>query len=323
MISIVTPAYNAEKFIAATIESVQSQSIQDWEMIVVDDQSKDRTREIVLEKSKLDSRIRLVDNPSKGVSNTRNTGIRQAQYEWIALLDADDLFLPSKLEQQLAAAREHPDVIVWGTFAHNAGADGKVFDVACDGPPSIDAYHASRRRNQVILLKTSTTMFRKEHALEVGGFDPNYDGIEDIEFWSRLAELGPIVTLPEPLIIYRFHPNSLTVHMIRNQIVSIRFLAERRARRLRGEDISYAAFVERDRHRNPLARLATELNIYAFAYWRKAGLMFTNGRWVPGLGCLLVSFLSNPFVIGYRMVRKVYRPLARRFRRDSTRGQVQ
>lgn len=103
MVSIITPTYNCGRFIAETIRSVQAQTYQDWEMIIVDDCSTDNTASVVMPFVENDQRIRyIVNERNLGAALTRNRALREAQGEYIAFLDSDDLWLPEKLEHQLA-----------------------------------------------------------------------------------------------------------------------------------------------------------------------------------------------------------------------------
>ena len=107
LVSVITPMYNAEKLIAKTIESVQAQTYQNWEMVIVDDVSTDGGSKIVGEYAQADSRIRYLRHESnQGVSKTRNTALQNARGQYVAFLDSDDLWKPDKLEKQLAFMKE-------------------------------------------------------------------------------------------------------------------------------------------------------------------------------------------------------------------------
>lgn len=107
LVSIVTPSYNASSFIKETIQSVQSQTYKNWEMIIIDDVSKDNTCELIKEEIKKDNRIRLIElQENGGAAIARNTGINNAKAKYVAFLDSDDLWLPEKLEKQLAFMQE-------------------------------------------------------------------------------------------------------------------------------------------------------------------------------------------------------------------------
>ena len=118
VVSVVVPLYNTEKYIAECIDSVLNQTLRDLEVLVVDDGSRDRSREIVEELARRDSRVRLLRHPggaNLGVSRTRRLGITEASGEYIAYLDADDAFEPSKLGQQVGLMKAYPSCLLCHT----------------------------------------------------------------------------------------------------------------------------------------------------------------------------------------------------------------
>lgn len=115
LVSIITPLYNGERFVDQTIESVLAQTYSDWEMIVVNDGSTDRSEAIVKEYIQKDSRIKLFSQSNKGSAAARNNGIRRAEGQYVALLDADDLWEPFFLESQLALMKEKNTQLVYGS----------------------------------------------------------------------------------------------------------------------------------------------------------------------------------------------------------------
>lgn len=115
LVSIITPMYNGEKYIGQTIESVIAQTYPHWEMIVINDGSKDKGAEIVAEYAQKDSRIKLLSQKNAGSAAARNNGIRTAQGRYIALLDADDLWEPIFLDSQLSLMKETGALLVYGS----------------------------------------------------------------------------------------------------------------------------------------------------------------------------------------------------------------
>lgn len=116
LVSIITPIYNGEKYICETIVSVLKQTYPKWEMIVVDDGSKDNSAAVVREYAEKDSRITLVQQPNGGSASARNNGIRRANGQYIALLDADDLWEPEFLESQLNLMKEKEALVVHASY---------------------------------------------------------------------------------------------------------------------------------------------------------------------------------------------------------------
>lgn len=116
LVSIITPVYNGEKYISETIESVIKQTYLDWEMIVVDDGSKDGSAAIIRRYAEKESRITLLQQPNGGSASARNNGIRYANGQYIALLDSDDLWDPDFLKSQLVLMKEKNTICVHGSY---------------------------------------------------------------------------------------------------------------------------------------------------------------------------------------------------------------
>ena len=117
-VSIITPCYNGERFLAETVESVLGQTYADWELWIVDDGSRDRTAEIAASYAERDSRIRLIRQANGGAASARNNAMRRAEGQYIALLDADDLWEPEFLERQLAFMRGKNALCVCCSYRH-------------------------------------------------------------------------------------------------------------------------------------------------------------------------------------------------------------
>lgn len=189
-ISVVIPAYNAESFIAITLESVFSQTFKDYEVIVVDDGSQDKTKAVVdqyyVKHSLTGHCIRQMN---KGIAGARNTGIKHARGEFIALLDHDDIWYPQKLQRMMDAFDQYPatDLICHHL---NMVKNGKKIGVLKMGPSSRNMYEKMLFTIRGSLLSPSAVVFRKEKACEIGGFreDPQYNTAEDFDFWLRMSE---------------------------------------------------------------------------------------------------------------------------------------
>ncbi len=129
MITVIMAAYNAANFIAYAIESILNQSFANWELIVIDDGSTDNTIEIIKNYIQLDQRVRLIQSQHIGVCQARNIGIQSAKYSWIAIMDADDIALPQRLEKQINAAIANPDVVAWGSYVQHISPTGNILSL--------------------------------------------------------------------------------------------------------------------------------------------------------------------------------------------------
>lgn len=197
LVSVIMPAYNAEKYIAEAIESVISQTYANWELFVLDDCSTDRTAEIAEGFAETDSRIRLLKNSQNmGVANTRNRGFDLARGEWIALLDSDDVWRSDKLEKQLALAKESGADIVYSSY-HLIGESGESLrDYLV---PEMTTYEELLKEN---VLGCSTVLMHRK-VLSNHRFSKEYYH-EDYIFWLELLHSGYCAAgCKEPLVDYR------------------------------------------------------------------------------------------------------------------------
>jgi len=188
MVSVVIPAYNAADFIERTLESVLAQTYRSYEVIVVDDGSSDGTHQIVerwLARTGVEGRC--IRQPNKKIAAARNSGMKASRGEFIALLDHDDLWTPLKLETVMAEFVSHPDVDL---VCHNERItrDGETVRITRNGPWVEDMYDSLLFKGNA--LSPSATVVRKDKALAIGGFreDPEFNTVEDYDFWMRLSQ---------------------------------------------------------------------------------------------------------------------------------------
>ena len=198
-VSIIIPAYNAESTILETIESVQKQTFSDWELIVIDDGSTDRSLEIL--STVTDSRLMVFSYKNAGVSVARNRGISHAKSDFIAFLDADDLWTPDKLELQLAALKKHPEAGVAYSWTMNMNSTGDTFysgdKVYFQGNVYVELLISN------FIANGSNLLIRREAIESIGEFDPNLIPCEDWDYYLRLASEWHFVLVPKPQILYR------------------------------------------------------------------------------------------------------------------------
>ena len=211
-VSVVIPAYNAEKFIERTIDSVLSQDFAGLEVIVVDDGSSDATCEIV---SAIGSPVELVQGMRRGVSLARNVGVRHSTREYIAFMDHDDLWEPDKIRRQVEALEAAPDAGLAFTQARlvEGGELTRVFPTIPDDPSFLaKAYDNLVHEN---FIPMSSVMVRRACLPAVDGdgegpFDPQLTLSEDWDLWLRIAREHPIVFIREPLTRYVIVPGRAT-----------------------------------------------------------------------------------------------------------------
>ncbi len=200
-ISIVIPAYNAERTILETIASVQQQTFLDFEIIVINDGSTDRTLELL--NSVVDARLKIFSYSNGGLPVARNRGISHATGEFIAFIDADDLWTPDKLEAQLAALQKHPEAGVaysWTYFMEEQ--DGALSFKPCD-PVFFEGNVYADLLVADFIYNGSNTLIRKQAIESTGEFDPKLKSCEDWDYWLRLAAHWHFTVVPKHQILYR------------------------------------------------------------------------------------------------------------------------
>lgn len=208
-ISVIMPAYNAERDILETIKSVQQQTFSDFELIVINDGSTDRTLELLdtLE----DDRIRIFSYENGGVCIARNRGISHATGEYIAFLDADDLWASDKLELQLAALQQHPEAGVVYSWTSCIDEQGKLL---FDYPPRV--FEGNVYPQLLIgdfIYNASNTLVRREAIDSVGEFDSAISGCADWDYWLRLSAHWPFVLVCKHQIFYRRSSVSMSANI--------------------------------------------------------------------------------------------------------------
>jgi glycosyltransferase involved in cell wall biosynthesis len=202
-ISVIIPTFNSAALVTAAVDSALAQTAPATEILVIDDGSTDNTRERL---SLYGNRIRYLHQPNRGVAAARNLGLKEATGEFIAFLDADDVWHPRKLERQIAAIAANPDISLLATTTSNWPNDSPV------DPPAARAVHRMTWQKLAVKnhLVTSSIIVRRAALAQVGDFDTALHGPEDHDLWLRIAETAAVAILDAPLTGYRDTPGSLS-----------------------------------------------------------------------------------------------------------------
>ncbi len=234
-VSILIPAYNAERYIAETIESILVQTYPNFELLIIDDGSTDNTLAIIKSYAEKDQRIKVITQANSGIPNTLNKGIELSKNEWICRMDADDLMMPNRIERQLAFIAENPDLAVASSYVYNIGEDGKIigqFRAKFTNRAVVEEYV---RKNQLIGFHQPAVIMKKSVIQAVGGYR-NFSYAEDLDLWNRVAEQGyPILVQPEFLVKYRIHSTSISVTNAKQGIEKVNWVTECMIRRCQGK----------------------------------------------------------------------------------------
>lgn len=207
-LSVLMPVYNAQRYLAEAIESILHQSFSDFEFLIINDGSTDRSLKILQRYAAQDSRIRLVSRPNTGLVVALNEMLALANADLIARMDADDVALPDRFARQVEFLAEHPEVVCVGgaqdwideagrLLLHHPEAeqDDEIQQLALSGQTPINHPSAMMRRSAV---------------LAVGGYDGSMYPAEDLDLWLKLGEIGKLANLKAAVLKYRQHDRSIS-----------------------------------------------------------------------------------------------------------------
>ena len=214
-VTVLMPVYNAERFVAETVDSVLAQTFRDFEFLIINDGSTDRSPEILRGYADRDNRVRLVSRPNTGYVAALNEGLGLARGEYIARIDADDLADPRRLELQVARMRDEPQLVAVGSNAYAMDEDGRML-----GDYSVPLTHEEIEANHLVGSSTihhPAVMLRPEAVKRVGGYRKELMPCEDFDLWLRLAEVGRLANLPEKLLTKRLFVGSAVASNLAKQ----------------------------------------------------------------------------------------------------------
>jgi glycosyltransferase involved in cell wall biosynthesis len=200
--------FNAEKWVAATLESVLAQTYVNFEFVVVNDGSMDRTLEILRAFAARDSRVIILDKPNSGLADSLNFGLEAASGEWIARIDADDLCAPQRLEAQVTYVTLHPDVVLLGSGFVEIDALENV--VAEHKYPGKSSDLVARLETLRAFFPHSSAFYRRDLAKQLGGYRSQIKRAEDWDLWLRFSELGRLACLDASLVKIRKHEGGIS-----------------------------------------------------------------------------------------------------------------
>jgi glycosyltransferase involved in cell wall biosynthesis len=220
LISVVIPVYNGEKTIRETIESILNQTFTDFELLVINDGSKDSTLDIA--SSIIDSRLKIFSYPNAGLSANRNRGISLAACDYISFIDADDLWTVDKLEAQYRALQENSQAAVAYSWTDYIDESGQFIRQGPHCNFNGDVY--TRLLLGDFIGNGSNPLIRTHVFAEVGGFDESLTEVEDWDMWLRLASRYHFVAVPSPQVFYRISAKSMSANVWGMEIASLQII---------------------------------------------------------------------------------------------------
>jgi glycosyltransferase involved in cell wall biosynthesis len=243
LVSVVLPTHNRVNLLKRAVESVFSQSVTDFELIIVDDASRDGTKEFLASLEMRDPRVRIVHSQTAvGGARARNAGLQLCRGKWTAFLDDDDQWLPDKLQRQLEKLSANPCAIACGCGYLRCLSSGRSKQVLVSSNPTIPRLLADSVLGSASLCLGSTRILR-----EIGGFDSTLRSAQDMDLWVRLRQRGDIEVCREVLVLYADHSGPrITSDMKAQYVGSRRFYFKHRYlmdEQLRRRRVAYCCFI--------------------------------------------------------------------------------
>lgn len=205
-VSVIIPSYNATRFVKTTIDSVLAQTFQDFEIVVVDDGSTDNTKEVLQDYG---DKIRYLYKENGGVSKARNYGIENAVGKYIAFLDADDVWMPEKLEKQVELLEANEEIGL--CYAATQKVDEELNYLSSISANAYKDYTESLLLNlNIVAGSCSSAMVRRDIISQTDGFDSKFSTYADWEMWLRLSLLTKFAPINEELVKYRIVAGSMS-----------------------------------------------------------------------------------------------------------------
>ncbi len=296
--------HNSQAFLVEAIESVVRQMGHEWELVISDDGSTDRTLPISRLYQERDSRIRVLEGEHLGPAENGNRALRAARFPWICVLDSDDVAFPERSSLCLIAAQRQPDVVLWGGRAVLIDRVGRHLRKAHLGPRNREEYESYRRQGRIIFVMSPTAMFRRDLALRLGGYNPELEGAEDVDLMTRMAEHGPAIALNYDLAYYRIHAASISSTRFDDQQRVFDFLDHRTRLRLGGEETTMPRYLNWLDEQPASYRLRHFVRARGRRFYRAAVVSAAERRWLAA-GAYALGSLLDPGHALTRVTRRL------------------
>jgi len=213
-LSVLMSVYNDERYVGLAIDSILTQSFDDFEFLVIDDRSTDASAAIIAQRAALDPRIRILPSPAKGRVPALGALLAAASAPLVAIMDSDDVCTADRFEKQMAFLAAHPDHGVIGCECSHIGPDGEAIQRPQINRPLDHAGLVANLESRP-LINHNAVMMARDAVRSIGGYRSAYRHAEDYDLWLRLSQVTRMANLPEKLVQYRFYPEQVsTAHVV-------------------------------------------------------------------------------------------------------------
>lgn len=300
-VSVIMPVFNGLPYLSEAISSVLRQQGCELELLIIDDGSTDGSLQIEEEFARIDSRIRLLRQAHSGISAALNLGLAECRAGYAAIAEQDDRSAPNRLTKQLEVLNESSGTVLVSSWAHYIGDLGRRKGLATAGPSTNSDFWAIKVKGPIHIV-SPTAMFRVRPALEIEGFDSAFDGCQDEHLWNRLAEVGGILTIPEPLVDYRLHTKSASFGSSMKQAA---FPGYWISRSTTGSEETIDQYITAMRRERPITYFRLYSAAIGYTKLRTAGALMADAHGLRALPNLVIGALLNPRIAKGQVVRRL------------------
>jgi len=217
-VSVVMSVYNGQRFLSEAVQSILGQSFSDFEFVIVDDGSTDKSSEILAQYMRRDGRIRVHRQTNKGRALSLNIGMELSKGRYIARMDADDVALPNRLAEQVDFMERHPEVGLLSGSYERINSDGRLMDTV-RLPLGDDEIRSMMLHSNAMCHPA--VMMKKEVAIACGGYRKVFSESEDYDLWLRMSERIQLANLEQPILRYRVHSKQASIVNLRHQMLCV------------------------------------------------------------------------------------------------------
>lgn len=215
-ISVVMPVYNCAEYLREAIESILSQTFKNFEFIIINDGSTDKTEVLLNEYANKDFRIKTINQLNSGIVVALNRGLSEAKGEWIFRMDGDDVALPHRFAIQIEAIERNPSLVLLGSWCRQINSKGDFLKI--NKYPTIHAKLVNRVERGLSFFPHSSACFRRDAVMNLGGYRERFRHAEDVDLWLRLSNVGQIGCCSDAIIKLRKYPMKFEVVKYRSLI---------------------------------------------------------------------------------------------------------
>lgn len=305
LLSVIMPVYNQEKYLAEAIESVLNQTLNSFEFIILDDGSTDRSADIMRDYALRDRRLIPFFRANTGKCRSTNFLVDQARTNYCAFLDADDVMLPQRLENQLAFHLQNPEVDATSCHCYYINEYGKSLGKQYyPGLVTINDCNTVRSENLIVQCSFTGLMTTKKSFLKLNGLDGAKYPCEDFDFFNRLIDKYNLIIIQDTLMKYRIHSAAVSVsrplHMFDKTSWIYDCIASRRA----GEpERTFDEFMELRKSEIFWKKLTRKQFQYSQLFFRKAGISMMSKKYIHFFCQFLLASILSPRYVMVKLTR--------------------